>query len=476
MRSVPHRVVCLLGLDDGVFPRQPSQDGDDVLARDPWAGERDPRSEDRQLFLDAICAAEEHLVITYTGADERTGAAVPPAVPLGELLDALDRTATAPDGKRVRDVITTHHPLQPFAPRNFEPRALAQERAFSFDPLSYAGARAAAGPRAEPSQVIGGALPAPAAGDVDLADLRRLLTHPARGFLRQRLQVAETRGEDEPADALPVELDALEKWEVGDRVLRERLDGLSPAECIDLERARGDLPPGRLSDDLLREIGNQVDHLLLASTIEREQPPESHDVDVPLADGGRLVGTVGDVRGDVVFSLTYSRLGPKHRLLAWIDLVALTVAHPDRGWSAVAVGRGRGKGAVRSVFDPLPRGEAVDALAELVALYRAGLRSPLPVPLKTAAAYAARRNATDAATARQGADQEWAGGRFPGEQDDPEHVLLYGPKAPLDVLTTQRPGPGEGGPGWHRDETDRFGLLARRLWGRLLDAEVTVQP
>jgi exodeoxyribonuclease V gamma subunit len=221
MRSVPHRVVCLLGLDDGVFPRQPSQDGDDVLARDPWAGERDPRSEDRQLFLDAICAAEEHLVITYTGADERTGAAVPPAVPLGELLDALDRTATAPDGKRVRDVITTHHPLQPFAPRNFEPRALAQERAFSFDPLSYAGARAAAGPRAEPSQVIGGALPAPAAGDVDLADLRRLLTHPARGFLRQRLQVAETRGEDEPADALPVELDALEKWEVGDRVLRE---------------------------------------------------------------------------------------------------------------------------------------------------------------------------------------------------------------------------------------------------------------
>ena len=54
MRSVPHRVVCLLGLDDGVFPRQSIRDGDDVLARDPWVGERDPRSEDRQLLLDAI--------------------------------------------------------------------------------------------------------------------------------------------------------------------------------------------------------------------------------------------------------------------------------------------------------------------------------------------------------------------------------------------------------------------------------------
>ena len=59
MRSVPHRVVCLLGLDDGVFPRVGAVDGDDVLARDPQTGERDPRSEDRQLMLDAVLAATE---------------------------------------------------------------------------------------------------------------------------------------------------------------------------------------------------------------------------------------------------------------------------------------------------------------------------------------------------------------------------------------------------------------------------------
>ncbi len=53
MRSVPHRMVCLLGLDDGVFPRAAAPDGDDLLARDPLVGERDARSEDRQLLLDA---------------------------------------------------------------------------------------------------------------------------------------------------------------------------------------------------------------------------------------------------------------------------------------------------------------------------------------------------------------------------------------------------------------------------------------
>ena len=63
MRAVPHRVICLLGLDDGTFPRSAPDAGDDLLLREPRIGERDRRSEDRQLFLDALTAAREHLVV-----------------------------------------------------------------------------------------------------------------------------------------------------------------------------------------------------------------------------------------------------------------------------------------------------------------------------------------------------------------------------------------------------------------------------
>ncbi len=199
-------------------------------------------------------------------------------------------------------------------------------------------------------------------------------------------------------------------------------------------------------------------------------------MDVALAENTRLTGTVGGVRSNVILSMTYSTLGPKHRLKAWVQLVALTVAQPDHNWRAVAVGRG-GRGALRSLFEPLSLTEAETALDELIALYRAGLVSPLPIPVKTSAEYARpRQQGHRVASARNVAEKKWVSGRYPGEQSDAEHVLVYGPDAPFSILTDQLPDPGEGGQGWPAEETDRFGLLARRLWGRLLDAEQMVQP
>ena len=112
MRSVPHRVVCVLGLDDGAFPRKAPRDGDDLLLRRPHVGDRDPRAEDRQMLLDALLAATERLVITYTGNDERTNLPRPPAVPVGELLDIVDRTVST-SGASARERVVIRHPLQP---------------------------------------------------------------------------------------------------------------------------------------------------------------------------------------------------------------------------------------------------------------------------------------------------------------------------------------------------------------------------
>ena len=270
MRSVPHRVVCLLGMDDGAFPRQGVADGDDILAREPRSGERDVRSEDRQLFLDAICAAQEHLVIAYTGADPRSGAEVPPCVPLGELLDAVDATAVAPGGGPAREHVVVRHPLQPFDRRNFLPDRLGTNGSFSFDPAGLAGARSADRPRTAVPPLVSAALaPAPYDATVNLEDLLRFLQHPVRGFLRQRLDISTAVGEDDPDDAITVELDGLQNWAIGDRVLRRCLAGTPRDTAAHLEYLRGELPPGPLGAQAMRAIGSRVDALLHASELER---------------------------------------------------------------------------------------------------------------------------------------------------------------------------------------------------------------
>lgn len=490
MRSVPHRVVVLLGLDDGSFPRQSVRDGDDLLTRDPWVGDRDPRSEDRQLLLDAIGAAEEHLVVTYTGHDERTGASVPPAVPLGEVLDAVDR-AVAVDAhvvgaptlgapRRGRDAVTTHHPLQPFDAQVFTPGALGCARPFGYDPLAHRGALAAQGERREPAPLLGGPLPAAPAADVTLEDVVALLVHPAKAFLRQRLQLSLTERDEDPDDALPLELGGLEAWGVGDRLLSDRLAGADPATALAVERARGALPPGPLGERALHDVARRVEALASAAAPLLAVEPEAYDVNVELGDGTRLTGTVGGVRGDCVVAVAYSALKPKQRLAAWVRLLALTAAAPERAWRAVTLGRGVGRSAppcARSTLGPIDPTTARDLLVHLVGLARDGLRAPLPAACETSEAYGALRwTGRRIASARVAAARAWGEGDY-ADRTDAAQVLVRGAAAPFAALLAERATATDTFRGWPRDEEgDRFGVLAQVLWGPLIKHETRDAP
>ncbi len=476
MRSVPHRVVCLLGLDDGAFPRHAAIDGDDVLARDPCLGERDPRSEDRQLLLDAITAAREHLVICYTGADPRTNAPRPPAVPVAEILDAVDALAVTAAGRPAREQVVVHHPLQPFDARNFRYGDLcAVGRPFSFDRVAWRGAERAALPRDQPAPFLAAPLPGADRGDVDLDELVRWVENPCLGFVRQRLAISVPGDDEEIEDALAVELDSLTTWAVGDRLLTARLTGADVERCRQAERRRGTLPPGRLGTQTLDEVMSNVEPIVSAAA--PLLATEGRAVDVTADLGGRLVtGTVGGVHGGVVTRAVYSRLGPKHRLRAWVQLLALTVADPGRRWTAVTVGRGKQEADVlQSRLGLVETDRAHWLLDDLVALRDRGLCLPLPIATNTTAAYAAARAAgksvDDALTP---AGSRWLTGpkgKEYGEAVNPEHRQVWGEKAALSVL---RAAPAE--PGGPDGEETLFGQLARRIWQPLLDAETLGPP
>lgn len=442
MRSVPHRVACLVGLDDGVFPRLGAVDGDDALARDPRTGERDIRSEDRQLLLDAIGAATQTLVVTYTGANEYSGQARPPAVPLAELLDTLKITAEQPV-----DVVTTH-PLQPFDIRNVTPGALVPEGPFTFDPTALTAAQASAGQRAERPPFFAHQLPALPTGDVALEDLVTFFRDPVKGFFRS-LEYTLPWDVDGVTDEMPVEIDALEEWTVGDRMLSDILRGMTPADAQQAEWRRGTLPPGQLGWRRAIALRDQCALLAAEALRHRGTDPQAYDVDIDLGTGRRLTGTVSRVFGDRLVSVTYSKLDGKHLLQSWIPLLALAAGLPDRDWSAVCIGRPR-RGDTPRVEGLGRPDDPVGLLADLVAIYDAGRREPLPLPIKTSYAWAAARHAGD--DPEREAGFRWRSGRFPGEDEAPAHVRAWGRGAPLSRLAG-------------------LGEYSERLWLPMLQAE-----
>ncbi|BBZ06341.1 RecBCD enzyme subunit RecC [Mycolicibacterium doricum] len=427
MRSVPHRVVCLVGLDDGVFPRLGVVDGDDALARDPMTGERDVRSEDRQLLLDAIGAATEKLVVTYTGADECSGQRRPPAVPLVELLDALDITTESP----VRDHIVVEHPLQPFDVRNVTPGALGVPgQPFTFDSTALTAATVAAGDRAERPGLLSRPLPPPPEHDVALDDLTGFFKDPVKGFFRA-LDVTLPWDVDAVEDAMPVEIDALAEWQVGERMLDDMLRGLNPEQAQQAEWRRGSLPPGRLGWRKAQELRDQAAALATAAQRHRGPPPQAYDVDIHLGGGRRVTGTVPKVYRDRTVTVTYSKLDGRHLLASWIQLTALAAQRPGTDWAAVCIGRAK-RGTTPRVRLLGAPDDATGVLRDLVSMYDAGRREPIPLPPKTSYAWAEARH--HRGEPRREAGFRWRSGRYPGEDAEPANVRVWGPHAPLDTL------------------------------------------
>ncbi len=463
MRSVPHRVVCLVGMDDGAFPRAVVPVGDDVLARDPLVGERDRRSEDRQLLLDALMAATEHLVITYTGADDRTNEPRPPCVPLGELLDTLDAMAVTTAGAPARSHVRTTHPLQPFDARNFTPGALGDPGPFSHDRSALDAARTAAGPRQPVGPFLAGDLPAPPAAPLTLADLRAFLASPPAAFLRTRVGIS-LRGEDDPPpERLPLELDGLERWAIGARALDLLLHGAPTARVRDAELHRGALPPGALGSAELGRIDQEVSVLAdQVTALRRGLPARPVDVRIVLPGGTLLTGTVPDVHDRTIVRATYARARAAQELALWPELLAAAVADPGPGWSARLVTRDGGVALVA----PDPE-RCADLLAELAQLHRAGMRAPLPLLPGWSRLYAQRRaegrsSSQAVRAARAGA---WSQ-QYGAERDLPEVVMVWG-TVDLEGLLQDPPGPQEP---WYPGEPSRVGALARRLWEPVLAA------
>ena len=420
MRSIPFRVVALIGMSDNAFPRQSRPPGFDLIAREPRKGDRSLRNEDRYLFLESILSARDRLYISYVGQSIRDNSSLPPSVLVSELLDAIWRRypleAREDFEKRMvvqhrlqafnRSYFTEGSPLFSYSAENY--RALVeQERgtkslhAFMVAPLD------------EPPEEF---------KTVALERLLRFYDNPAAFFLEHRLKIRLDRSSLPLEDREPFAVEGLELYSMKQEMVEAALCGDDPQELLPILRSRGVLPPARHGEQLFTKILDEVEEFAgkILEKTGSALPLAPLEVDLQLG-AFRLTGRLERVWPQCQLHYRSAIMKSKDLMRSWIEHLVLNAADPA----------GYPRESMLIMTDAAksftPTADAAGLLEKLLHYYWQGLSMPLPFFPRSSSAYA-KKESLGAAL------KEWRDDEFnnrPGEGSDPAINRCFGSEPPF---------------------------------------------
>ncbi len=405
MRSVPARVICMIGMDDGAFPRRDVRLPFDKIAEKPALGDRSQRLGDRYLFLETLLSARERLYISYQGQG-KDGGILPPSVCVSELLDYLS-LALGGDGNKSPEAegLLVRHRIHPFSPDYFT----GDGPFYSFSHLNWRGATALLGDRID-APFITQRLQEPeeVADLVTLDDFIRFFISPHEYFLKNTLRLRLPKEEQPLSEDEPDKLIGLESYHVADGLLQKMLQGQTPGETeFKLLQAQGLLPWGEFGKmefnaELFR--AHSLYERIKEHTFGQAPTDCAGELDLQLNDTRRLRlrFNIGNLFGDGrLVRWKMGDLKAKDRLktwLSWLTLCAYENATPER---AVLIG-------AKEALEVSPSPSARETLTQLGRYFVRGAVEPLPFFPETG--YAAMLKAHkegDLAVAYDAAEKEW---------------------------------------------------------------------
>lgn len=432
-RPVPARVVCMVGMNDGSFPRDERPPGFDLAAQHARRGDRTRREEDRYAFLQAMLAAREVLCTSYTGRSVRDNKTIPPSPLVTELLEVAER-AFAPTQREaaLREIVVVH-PLQPFSRRY----GGADARLFTYADEYARRASLPAPPRfAGRSVADTGTLSAV----LTIEALARFLANPARHFFERRLGMRLDTSDGPLEGAEPFSLTELAGWEADQRAFALRRAGSGTDAVRDVLRAAGMLPDGAAGDVALAERLADIEPILAVLDRATFLTPVETVVDIPgTAPATRLAITLDGLTSEGRIAWRVGRMRAVDRLRAWLAHLALTALAP-----AHVQPRTRLLSRTQTVvFGATDR--PLEHLATLARIHAQGGDEPLPFFPETAMAFATGLARGEEAAWRA-AVKQWQAER----DGDAYFKLAFCDTDPLD---------------------DRFAALARAICSPMLAAE-----
>lgn len=394
MRSIPFKVVCLLGMNDADYPRQQSPIDFDLM-RDPtlWrAGDRSRREDDRYLFLEAVLSAREKLYISWQGKRTHDHQELPPSVLVAQLMDYLNLAWRTP-------TVAPIQPLQAFSKQYFQ----APSQFFTYaSEWQSAYASPATSDNSRQNLSLVSAVHKPLNPRIELSQLSRLLRQPVSVYLNDHLNVRLTSPQADVQESEPFALEPLQRYQLTHAVATSE----QPEHMLSLLRMSGQLALAGLGEQQTQALRQHSDTLRerMAHWLQPDQQalplqsielpmhidgdtftlcaqwPQSQQIWRMSADGQSCLQL--DVRAGSVVQGKDDAPQPRGNTLCDVWLYHLVACAAGLSTTSVQLGL---KGELR--FEPMPAQAAQHELTQLVGLYQQAWLRALPVARDSACAW-----------------------------------------------------------------------------------------
>ncbi|MDX2423002.1 MAG: exodeoxyribonuclease V subunit gamma [Amphritea sp.] len=366
MRSIPFKVVCLLGMNDGVYPRSIPPMGFDLMAESPQRGDRSRRDDDRYLFLEALLSARQTLYMSYIGRSVQDNSPKVPSVLVSELVEYCQQNYRF-DGEESLNRLLTEHPLQPFSARYFSTLSPLFSYAEEWLPLLRNEGKSEQSFITQP-------LAPETLDELELSELLGFARNPIKHFFQRRLKVYFNNSVFELQDEEPFQLDGLTGYQLKQQLLAAAIND-QQTPCFERMVASGLLPVGLAAQLQTRQLRDDCQDM--ADKIRRHlDQPERIECQLDLG-GLRLSGWLTGLHSSGLVRYRAANAKGRDLVQLWLEhLVLCASGYALRSYFFGLNGR--------HWFEPLSETRASDYLEAWLNAYRQGMCEPLPLPADTA--------------------------------------------------------------------------------------------
>ncbi|MBU0995117.1 MAG: exodeoxyribonuclease V subunit gamma [Proteobacteria bacterium] len=376
MRSIPFRVVYILGMNDGDYPRHFENPGFSLMAQQKRLCDSSKRHEDRYLFLESLLSARDTFIVSYVGQSIKDNSDIPPSVLVAELIDYIDGGFRMQNNtSTMLDHVVTKHRLQPFSESYFK----ASQKLFSYSDENFKAAQIHASGKKQSRKFVDVPLPDPTEGEwsqIRLDQFCDFFRSPSRFFLQNRLNIQLGLTDTlKPPDSEPFDLDHLERYLIQEDLLASHISGKRTKAMYSGLKASGVLPHGLSGYSLFNQMETVARHFSEKISPHIQDRIEDQD-EIDLETGHKGISISGRLsslyqEGQVFYRTAI--LGPKDLIKAWIYHLCLNAAGIHmRERKTLVFGK---EDAI--IFDVMDQKHAFFQLDMLTGLFLQGLKTPV---------------------------------------------------------------------------------------------------